>query len=222
MTKIFETTFDILYLITVVTLGIKMIWNAGNVKQYRLFGYMAVVLGAGDAFHLVPRIYAMWTTGMEANASMLGFGQFITSITMTIFYIMLYHIWRINYKISGQKKLTFFIYLLAVLRIALCFAPQNQWFSLNSPLIWSIYRNIPFAVMGCIILILYYQQSKKSKDKEFRFMWLAIILSFAFYIPVVLFSNIFPPIGMLMIPKTCAYVWIVWMGFRQKKDPVGI
>ncbi|WP_206458873.1 hypothetical protein [Anaerovorax sp. IOR16] len=217
MTKIFETTFDILYLITVITLGLKMSLDAKNTTQYRLFGYMAIVLGVGDAFHLVPRIYAMWTTGMESNASILGFGQFVTSITMTIFYIMLYHIWRMNHKISGQKQLTFFIYLLAVLRIALCFAPQNQWFSLNSPLIWSIYRNIPFTVLGCIILILYYQQSKKSKNKELRFMWLAIVFSFAFYIPVVLFSNIFPPIGMLMIPKTCAYVWIVWMGYHQKK-----
>jgi hypothetical protein len=44
-------------------------------------------------------------------------------------------------------------------------------------------------------------------------MWLAVALSFAFYIPVVLFADAVPAIGMLMIPKTCAYLWIVWMGF---------
>ena len=49
-------------------------------------------------------------------------------------------------------------------------------------------------------------------------MWLAIVLSFAFYIPVVLFSGVFPPIGALMIPKTCAYVWIVWMGYKDMKN----
>ena len=45
-------------------------------------------------------------------------------------------------------------------------------------------------------------------------MWLAVTLSFLFYVPVVLWSGVWPAIGMLMIPKTLAYVWIVWMGWR--------
>ena len=53
---------------------------------------------------------------------------------------------------------------------------------------------------------------------------LAIVLSFAFYIPVVLWADIVPLVGMLMIPKTCAYVWVVWMGFsdmhRKRKETV--
>ena len=36
----------------------------------------------------------------------------------------------------------------------------------------------------------------------------------AFYIPVVLFADAMPLIGMLMIPKTCAYVWTVVIGYR--------
>ena len=42
-------------------------------------------------------------------------------------------------------------------------------------------------------------------------MPLAVTLSFAFYLPVVLLSGTYPPVGMLMIPKTLAYVWVVWM-----------
>ena len=38
-------------------------------------------------------------------------------------------------------------------------------------------------------------------------MWLTIVLSFGFYLPVVLWADVNPLIGMLMIPKTCAYVW---------------
>ena len=49
-------------------------------------------------------------------------------------------------------------------------------------------------------------------------MWLTIVLSFAFYIPVVLFADSFPMIGMLMIPKTCAYVWTVVIGYRSMKQ----
>ena len=54
---------------------------------------MAALLGAGDSFHLVPRSYALWTNGLEANAAALGFGKFVTSITMTVFYLILYYIW---------------------------------------------------------------------------------------------------------------------------------
>lgn len=48
-------------------------------------------------------------------------------------------------------------------------------------------------------------------------MWLTITLSFAFYIPVVLWSGTYPLVGILMIPKTCAYVWTVAIGFNAMK-----
>ena len=48
-------------------------------------------------------------------------------------------------------------------------------------------------------------------------MWLTILLSFGFYIPVVLWADVNPLIGMLMIPKTCAYVWTILIGFLDMK-----
>ena len=54
MQAIMETSFDIVYLVTVLTLGIKMLRQCGGRAQFRLFGAMAVVLGAGDAFHRCP------------------------------------------------------------------------------------------------------------------------------------------------------------------------
>ena len=53
MRAIIETVFDIFYLVTVLTLGIRMIRGSKAGTQFRLFGLMAVVLGAGDSFHLV-------------------------------------------------------------------------------------------------------------------------------------------------------------------------
>ena len=50
MQAIFETLFDVVYLATVITLGVKMILGSGRCRQYRLFGAMAVTLGCGDAF----------------------------------------------------------------------------------------------------------------------------------------------------------------------------
>ena len=49
-----------------------------------MFGIMAVLLGSGDAFHLVPRAVALCTTGLENFTVQMGLGKWITSITMTI------------------------------------------------------------------------------------------------------------------------------------------
>ena len=59
------------------------------------------------------------------------------------------------------------------------------------------------------------------KAIPFRWMWLTIVLSFGFYIPVVLWADAVPLIGMLMIPKTCAYVWTVLIGYSAMKKECG-
>ncbi|HOJ10501.1 MAG TPA: hypothetical protein PK733_07905 [Clostridiales bacterium] len=114
MQAIFETLFDTIYLIGVITVGIIMMKNAKSNKQTFLFGFMSVLLGLGDSFHLVPRVYALWTTGLEANAAALGTGKLITSITMTIFYVILYHIWRERYKISNRSSIIYSVYGMAI------------------------------------------------------------------------------------------------------------
>ena len=216
-----ESIFDVLYLTFAVVIGIYLIRKGGKGSLVRSFGIMALVLGAGDSFHLVPRAISLWTTGLEANAAALGIGKLITSITMTIFYLILYYIWRERYQITGRRPLSITMWGLTIARIALCAFPQNQWFSYQQPLLWGILRNIPFAIMGILLIVLFAQEAKRTDDRVFRFMWLAITLSFAFYIPVVLFAEKIPMIGMLMIPKTLAYVWVVVMGlnlYRQTKQ----
>lgn len=212
-----ETLFDVVYLVLVITVGIKMIRQSKGDRQYRLFGIMAVTLGCGDAFHLVPRAYALCTTGLENYTAALGIGKFITSITMTVFYILPYYVWRTRYKIEGKKEITIAVYLMAALRIILCLFPQNAWTSADAPLSWGIYRNIPFAILGLIVIVLFYRSAKEHKDRDFRWMWLTIVLSFGFYIPVVLWADTVPAVGMLMIPKTCAYVWTVMIGYQAMR-----
>jgi hypothetical protein len=213
MQVIMETIFDIAYLSTVLTLGVLMITRGRG--QSRLFGWMAVVLGGGDAFHLVPRMIALNTVGLQNFTGPLGVGKLVTSLTMTAFYVMLYHVWRARYGVKGRNGLTVTVYVLAAARVMLCLFPQNAWLSATPPLSWGIYRNIPFAVLGVLMIVLFYQSAKTHGDASFRFMWLTIALSFAFYLPVVLWAETVPLIGMLMIPKTCAYVWTVAIGYRD-------
>ena len=217
MQALVETLFDAVYLITVVTLGLRMIRGSRCNRQFRLFGCMAVVLGAGDAFHLIPRALALCTTGLDSYTVALGAGKWITSITMTVFYVLLYYVWRYRYRIQGQKTLTAAVYALAGVRILLCMMPQNDWLSAAAPLAWGVYRNIPFALLGAVIIVLFYRSARAANDAAFRWMWLTIVLSFGFYIPVVLWADAVPLIGMLMIPKTCAYVWTVLIGYRAMR-----
>ena len=217
MQAIIETLFDVCYLVSVITIGIRMVKSSKNSRQFKLFGWMAIVLGAGDSFHLIPRIIALCTTGLENFTVALGLGKWITSVTMTLFYVLLYYVWRERYEIKGQKNLTTAVYLFAAIRIALCMMPQNNWLSADAPLSWGIYRNIPFAVIGLITIVLFYTSAKQNNDTAFKWMWMTIVLSFGFYIPVVLWANTIPMIGMLMIPKTCAYVWTVIIGYNAMK-----
>ena len=49
MQAIVETVFDAVYLVSVITIGILMIRGCKGSHQFKLFGLMAVVLGAGDS-----------------------------------------------------------------------------------------------------------------------------------------------------------------------------
>lgn len=217
MQAIFETIFDIVYLVSVITLGIIMIRGSKGRKQYLLYGIMAVTLGCGDAFHLIPRAVALCTTGLENYTAALGIGKLITSVTMTVFYVLLYYVWRSRYEIKGKNGITAAVWILAALRVALCLFPQNEWTSANAPISWGIYRNIPFTILGILIIVLFYRSAKIKQDKPFKFLWLTVVLSFACYLPVVLFADSVPAVGMLMIPKTCAYVWTVVIGYKAMK-----
>lgn len=214
MQRIMESLFDICYLIFAIGMGIYLIKNAKD-KITKNYGIMSLILGCGDAFHLIPRIYALNTTGFEQNAAILGFGKAVTSITMTIFYLILYKIYKDHYK-EENKNLTFSIIILATVRIIISLLPQNMWLEYHQPMNFAIYRNIPFAIMGIIMIILFY---KKSKLKDvFKTMYIAIFLSFAFYAPVVLFAGKYPLVGLLMIPKTIAYIYIVYLGYKYYKS----
>lgn len=220
MQAIMEPIFHVVYLTTAISLGIIMIRKSKENQYFKMFGFMSLILGLGDSFHLIPRIYALLTTGLENNAAALGFGKLVTSITMTIFYLILYKIWKMRFDIKNSKLLDITMYVLSAIRIVLCLFPQNDWFVNNPPLSWGIYRNIPFAIMGVIMIYLLYSYGAKNNDKDYKNLGIAVFLSFAFYAPVVLWASENFFVGMLMIPKTLAYVWVVLIGYKEFKKAI--
>ena len=198
-----ESAFDILYLLFALISGCIMLSKARNCTQ-KLMGVSALVLGAGDAFHLVPRILNYFVSSDMTSA--LGIGKLITSITMTVFYVLVYYIWSLILE-KENKKITALVWILTAIRIALCILPQNGWFQNSNDMTWGIIRNFPFVILGAVICVLYF--SKRKELGRLKFVWLYILLSFMFYIPVAVASGIVPLLGMLMLPKTVSYIIII-------------
>ena len=84
-----ECFFDLAYLSTALTLSTIMCVRSPG-RYYTMFGGMAILLACGAAFHLFPRFIGLLTDDM--NAFWLGLGKLITSVTMTVFCVVLYSI----------------------------------------------------------------------------------------------------------------------------------
>lgn len=206
---VFESLFDIIYLTIVIAMGVRLLFLDN--KESNLVGIMALTLGIGDSFHLLPRVFShMSAGGFEKFAKSLSWGQFITGITMTVFYVLFYFYYS---KLSGdrdsKKKITIFV--LAIARIILLLLPQNNWGGEGNYMM-GIVRNIPFLIMG-ILLIAWTYKNRSVEGLKKSYLW--ILLSFLFYIPVVLFVDRVPAVGALMMPKTIAYVLLITEGYKH-------
>jgi len=72
-----ETTFDILYLVIALVVGISILMRSKN-KLGKLMGIATLILGFGDAFHLVPRILNNFNDSDYTAA--LGIGKLAGSL----------------------------------------------------------------------------------------------------------------------------------------------
>ena len=199
-----ESTFDILYLVFAIVSGCVLLAKAQN-RTGKLTGLSALVLGCGDAFHLVPRVLNYFVASDFTAA--LGVGKLVTSVTMTLFYVLLYYVWLGYYKESEKKSMTAAVWILVAVRIILCAFPQNGWIQNSSDMTWGIIRNVPFVALGAVICVLYYL--KRNERAGFKPVWIYILLSFLFYIPVAVGAGAVPILGMLMLPKTVCYILLI-------------
>ena len=210
-----ESAFDLLYLAFAIISGCVILRNARDRKE-KLMGSSALILGCGDAFHLVPRVLNYFISADFTAA--LGIGKLVTSITMTVFYVLLYYVWLEEYKIQkNDHRLTAVVWALAVIRILLCLFPQNGWLENSSSMTWGIIRNVPFVLLGAVICGLYFQE--RNKNSLFKPVGLYILFSFLFYIPVAVFAGVVPILGMLMLPKTVCYILLILVFLRAVMKP---
>ncbi|MBR0473596.1 MAG: hypothetical protein IJJ19_01225 [Erysipelotrichaceae bacterium] len=200
--RIGESAFCAGYLIFALIAGIIFASREGNFNKY--CAVMTLLLGCGDAFHLIPRIIVNIRGESDNSNFWLGLGNLVSSITMTIFYILLFSVMKeLKPEVTTLPYIRPLLIVLAVIRMALCLFPQNKWFTHEDNGNWGLYRNIPFVIMGIITvayLLLNYHET---------LMAVLVIISFVCYMAVVLLAHKKPMMGMLMIPKTICYIWLI-------------
>ena len=205
MQAVMETIFETGYLLFALFTGIYVIVKGKGKTEYLLLAIAILLLGIGDAFHLIPRMIALNTDGLENHAASLGTGKLITSVTMSFFYVILYVFLIVREKKVPPTWLHVLYGVLFLIRIVLVALPQNRWLE-GSPYVWNVVRNIPFVMMGVLFISLSFAYCKN--DKEFRWMWLLVILSFVFYLITALGATFVPILGLMMLPKTICYMVI--------------
>ena len=146
--------FDVFYdwLISAILF---FIFSQGNML-FILYGILTLTLCGGDAFHLVPRIIRAVRGINDKIKRQLGIGLQVSSITMTVFYIILMYIWKFTFpEFEIPVIIKAIIWISAVVRIVICMFPQNNWCTDEGNMKLSIIRNAVFAVTGIGVIILY-------------------------------------------------------------------
>lgn len=211
---IMEAIFDAGYLLFDLVAAILFFLFSHGSTLFLLYGILTLVLCGGDAFHLVPRILRAVHGSNDRIQKQLGIGLQVSSITMTVFYIILMYVWKDTFPdFSIPFALEVIVWVSAILRILICLLPQNNWCTEDGNAKLSLLRNSVFAVTGICVIALY-AISRNANNYHMTRMVAAIILSFGCYLPVTLFSKTKPKVGLLMIPKTCAYMWMIAMGLQ--------
>ena len=125
-------------------------------KKVRENYQLTLTLCGGDAFHLVPRIIRAVRGINDKIKRQLGIGLQVSSITMTVFYIILMYIWKFTFpEFEIPVIIKAIIWISAVVRIVICMFPQNNWCTDEGNMKLSIIRNAVFAVTGIGVIILY-------------------------------------------------------------------
>jgi hypothetical protein len=219
-----EIIFNVAYLLVVWSLVALMVFRLREVadpnrKVTKLVIWAFALLALGDSMHVGFRVLAYVLGGLDVrlplfgnSVGLVGIGALSTSITVTLFYVLGLELWRERF----QRRYGWFEYVLvgsALLRLFLMALPFNDWNSSVPPQPWSTIRNLPLLLQGLGLAYLVLRDARPAKDRTFTWIGISILVSFACYIPVILFVQQSPAIGMLMIPKTLAYLAIAFLAY---------
>jgi len=214
-----EIEFDVLYLITIWGLVYLMYQKRENLipknqQIGNLFMAAFFLLALGDTGHVGFRVLAYATGGLEANPNLVGIGALATAVTVTFFYMIVAEIWRLRFE-KTRNLAWWILMLVGIMRLIIMIPLGNSCGSVVPPFNWSMARNIPLMIQGIGIAVLMLMSAVERKDQFSRNISYMIFVSYLCYMPVIFFVQKVPLLGMLMMPKTLAYVAVAILAYRE-------
>ena len=219
-----EIVFNLVYIIVIWGLVVSMFRRRSEVSTHDkraadLVLWAFALLALGDTGHVGFRILAYASGNLSTQISifgrqvgLVGLGALSTAITVTLFYVLMLELWRVRF----EKRYGWYEYLLmaaVVARFVFMALPVNDWNRVVPPQPWSTLRNLPVTLLGLSVAYLMLRDATKEGDRAFQWIGAMILISYALYIQVILFVQGVPMIGMVMIPKTMAYVAIGFIAY---------
>lgn len=216
--RIFVPIIYISYLTINLFIGGYLHSNSPGNRYYKVFGNLAYSLGLADAIYLIPRLYAILTTGIEDNLKAVGWGRLGNSIFITFFFMILYDAYNIRFNKKYNKSLNFTIYILGFIRIVICLLPGNEWFNLTTSTTYAIARVIPLGLMGLLLMLVTYLHGKRFNDKNYKLIPIGIFFSILFLEPMALVPDNPNRIFIFTILRTLSLLWIITIGYKELRD----
>ena len=226
VTALLETIFDVAYLLVIWGLIILMTIKMSHVREQDLtvakrIRLAFILLAAGDTGHVGFRVVAQVLGLMEKPIqvfgepmNLIGIGMMTTAFTVTMFYMVFVFVWQARNH-EGNNWLTTLLLAIGIVRIVFMALPANQWGNVIPPQPIGIYRNLFLILQGVGLLVLLFRSAVRKNDTLFLTIAWMIVVSFVFYLPVILFAQKVPMIGMLMIPKTLAYLAVAFIAYQN-------
>lgn len=212
MHSIIKSSFYIIFLVLSIIVSTKLLLGSkGNVLR-KILGITILFLGIGEGFHIVPRIFEIFTHDLEKFGSLIELGRFVSSITILFVYLYLYWFWKTYYKAEDNKVLELTLLILYFIGIALSIIFRD-----NTGYLLVLLRNVPVLIMGGIIIVLFRKQSNTETENGFKFLWIALLLSLVFTISFELLHIKIEFLTILMMPKTLMFIWFVVMVYLADK-----
>lgn len=191
-----------------------------------------IVFVAGLQYADPAAIYAE-----QATIYLLGVGLVMTSITVQVFYLGMYMYWRAGEvrRLEAMNKteedprlfkLDITAVAATIFRVVLIMYPQNRWGAqVEGYNLVRLLTNVPLYVIGIECLVLFYQRARATGHDDIpgfapadRKMvknsahW--ILVSYACYSLTLFLSPVNAYFGMAMIPKTVAYLVVLWYFYK--------
>lgn len=219
-----EITFNLTYLLVVWGLVVAMFRRRSELSGSRrrladLVTLAFALLALGDTGHVGFRVWAYALGDLESQImvlgraiSLVGLGALMTAVTVTLFYIVMLEVWRVRFN-RRYGGFEYFLIIAAATRLYMMTLPINEWWRVVPEQPWSTIRNIPLIIQGLGLAYLILRDAIARKDATFRWIGISILVSYACYLPVILFVQQASWVGMLMIPKTLAYVAIGFLAY---------